>query len=102
MDVDTDLQIWLERRSEGGQTLIIPYTRSDDDAQFSFRITAVCKGQAGTSRIAQQGRIAIVAGQPTPLAQLNMGNLEHKTCEVEIAVNRDGRAAAVRVFSIGC
>ena len=89
MVADADLQVWLDTQSQTGQTVVVPYVKSAQDAQVSYRMDVIKRGKSGFSRVSQHGTVKAAAAAPTALSRLALGVQTEDECHIELVL-RDG------------
>jgi hypothetical protein len=99
MVADADLQVWLDRQANGGQTVVVPYVKSMRDVQVNFRMDVIQQGSAGTSRISQQGLVNAAAAMPTALARVALGTQKDGECSVELSLREGEKKVGSYHFS---
>jgi len=100
MHADADIQVWLDTQLGAQQALIVPYVRSASDAQLQYRIALIQHAGGGTSRINQQGRVALTAGQPASLPRLAVNPAGDGTCRLQVELQDDGKE--IGTFDFDC
>lgn len=100
MVADANLQVWLDTQASTGQTLVVPYVKSEKDRQIGYRMEVIQRGGAGTSRISQQGQVKAVAAAPTSLGRVAFGMWQGGECRIELVLTENG--AQLGVYRFDC
>lgn len=85
-----DMQVWIDAQVIAGQTIVVPYVKSDIDRNMHYRLDVVKKGIGGFSRISQGGNVIAIAEKPVSLSRTSIDVKRDDACTLEIALSEKG------------
>ncbi len=91
MNVDSDMQVWLDTVERARAGMVIPYVVSDQPRQLRYRVKAVQEGGGGRSVIGQAGEVQLSADVPVALSRLSVSRRPGDHCEIEVILTERGK-----------
>lgn len=98
MDVDNDIEVWLETDQNRGN-LMTPYLQSKTPQVLEYRLRARKKGRSGRSEITQSGSVRLSRGKPTALGSIGMSVAQGDDCYIELSLVDGGALIASYILS---
>lgn len=98
MNIDADIQTWLELEENAPPAIIIPFVSSAAPRRLEYRIRTRISGNSGQSRISQGGTVQLSANIPTALSRLSLRYSEQDDCNIDIELAENGIKLAKRQF----
>ena len=100
MAIDSDIQLWLETRSQAGQTVVTPYLKSSRAKHVHYQTDVTLNTAGGTSSIRQGGEVDTVPGRGTAIGQVAMHYTKTDACHIRIRLHNGGELIGNYIF--GC
>ena len=91
MQVDSDLQLWMDVQAGNGQTIVAPYVLAARERELQFELRLVNNGPSGTSSVAQGGNVHVNAGTPTRLSNISVTPQPGGTCKLALVLRENGK-----------
>ncbi|MFC3339225.1 curli-like amyloid fiber formation chaperone CsgH [Paracandidimonas soli] len=86
MNVDADIQVWLETVAGTQPSVIVPYVQSAGGGPLHYEIQAVREGPQGRAVIRQGSNVTLAAGKPTALSNMAISRNSGETCDIVIFI----------------
>jgi hypothetical protein len=96
----SDMQVWIDSQVIAGQTIVVPYVKSDIDRNMRYRLDVIKKGASGLARISQGGTVLAVAEKPVSLSRTSIDVRQNDTCTLEIVLTEKG--VAIGTYRFDC
>ena len=96
----SDMQVWIDSQVSAGQTIIVPYVKSEIDRDVHYRFDVVKQGAGGSTRISQGGTVHALAAKPVPLGRTSIDVQPRDTCRLEVVLTEKG--AAIGIYRFDC
>ena len=90
-DTAMALQVWIDTRSEPGQTVLTPYIKSAQAIQVDYSMSLSMNGKSGKSRINQGGKVNAAAATPTALSRMRIHLRQEDACDIELVLRNGGK-----------
>lgn len=85
MNADADLQVWLETFFTKNQpAFVVPYVRSNEDTNLTYRLNTVQVSQSGRSVLNQSGSVDVQAGVPVALVRMALSREKDDECHIDV------------------
>jgi hypothetical protein len=68
----SDLRVWIETASDGGQLQAQPWIESGHDALLSYELISIKTGEGGRSSSSQAGSVRVTGGETRSLTRLRL------------------------------
>lgn len=99
MNIDTDLQVWLETQVNGRPEVIVPYVQSNQDTNLRYLLRTTVSHAGGSSRVSQGGAVEIPAHTAVALPQLAISP-PNGECLIELVLTE--KAGADKRYEFDC
>lgn len=83
MNVDTDLQVWLETQAQSRPGVLVPYVQSTEQTNLRYLLRTTIEHSGNHSRISQGGALDLPAHTAVPLPGLTI-NQPDGQCRIEL------------------
>lgn len=100
MNIDADIQVWLETAQRTQPQIIVPYVKSATETTLKYIVEAHRSAAQGNSRLRQGGTIHLTADQATALGTLALTRSAQDTCEVTLTLRSADNTE--RKFQLPC
>jgi hypothetical protein len=95
-----DMQVWLDSQVNAGQTIVVPYIKSDIDRNMHYRLDVVRRSANSFSRVSQGGTVHAVAEKPVALSRTSIDVKPDDACTLEIVLTE--RDTAIGTYRFDC
>jgi hypothetical protein len=95
-----DMQVWIDSHVSAGQTIVVPYVKSDINRDMRYRLDVVKQGASGSSRISQGGMVHASAAKAVPLSRTSIDVKPNDTCTLEVVLTEKG--VAIGIYRFDC
>lgn len=100
MNIDADIQVWLEAAQRTQPQIIVPYVKSPTETTLKYVVEAHRSAAQGNSRLRQGGTIHLTADQATALGTLAITRSAQDTCEITMTLRTADNTE--RKFQLSC
>jgi len=92
MNIDADIQVWLETMNRNQAAVIVPYVQSTQDKTLAYAVRAVKEGPNGRSVLSQGGTLHVPANVPTALGRMSLSWGAQDDCGIDLKLSEKGTA----------
>ena len=100
MNVDTNIQVWLETVAQTPPGIIVPYVRTVKDETLRYQVRAVRTGPSGRSTLTQGGTIQTRGGIAAALGRMSVSRQPNDDCNIDVVLSEDN--AGDRNYHFAC
>lgn len=93
MNIDTDIQVWLETFARTQPCVIVPYVKSVEDRTLHYQVSTIHQSHSGSSTVSQSGEIYAAADTAVALSRLSVNGSADDICYVDIELSQSGLPA---------
>src|SRR3546814_8594551 len=83
MNVDTDLQVWLETQAQSKPGFVVPYVQSSEHKNLRYLLRTTVEHQGSHSRVSQGGALDVPPHTAVALPGLSI-NQPDGSCRIEL------------------
>ncbi len=89
MNIDADIQVWLETEQHTQPQIIIPYIKSPSSHLVRYTVETLRTSPQGRTQLRQSGTIKLGANQPSTLGRIAISRSPEDDCVVTLTLLAD-------------